>query len=355
VIGLRSLSVALPETIRTNDDIRASYPELVADAERRSLAHLFRDVHDPAGTNEFDDAMARHLVDPFRGTVERRVLASGESALALETRACRGALAGAKLAASDVDLVLLGSFLPDRIGVGNGAFLVRELGLRCPVWHVETACTTAIAGLELARSLIAAGSYRHVLVAVSCSYSRYIDPADTLGWFMGDAAGAFVVADTGAAGVLGTHAVHTAATCETFRYELALQPDGSPRIRLTCSPETGRILRDTSAEYVRAACLGAARAAGVELRDIGCFVFNTPTAWFHEFAARVLDVDPSRTLTTYPRYANIGPALMPVNLHEAARLGLARPGELVCAYSIGSVSSAGAAVMRWGDVALVQC
>jgi 3-oxoacyl-[acyl-carrier-protein] synthase-3 len=55
-------------------------------------------------------------------------------------------------------------------------------------------------------------------------------------------------------------------------------------------------------------------------------------------------------VNTYPRFANVGPALLPVNLHDAApRL---HAGDHVLVFSIGSVSTAGAAVLRWGDVAL---
>jgi 3-oxoacyl-[acyl-carrier-protein] synthase-3 len=48
----------------------------------------------------------------------------------------------------------------------------------------------------------------------------------------------------------------------------------------------------------------------------------------------------------------VGPALLPVNLHRAASSGRLRPDDLVLLYTVGSVSSAGAVVLRWGDVAL---
>ena len=85
---------------------------------------------------------------------------------------------------------------------------------------------------------------------------------------------------------------------------------------------------------------------------VAFFVFNTPTAWFAEFAAGTLGVSPSRTVDVNPKYGNIGPALLPVGLHEAAREGRIRRGDLVLCYSVGSVSTAHAAVLRWGDVAI---
>jgi 3-oxoacyl-[acyl-carrier-protein] synthase-3 len=44
--------------------------------------------------------------------------------------------------------------------------------------------------------------------------------------------------------------------------------------------------------------------------------------------------------------------LWPTNLHHAASHGLVRPDDLVLVSSVGSVSTAGAVVMRWGDVGL---
>jgi 3-oxoacyl-[acyl-carrier-protein] synthase-3 len=192
-----------------------------------------------------------------------------------------------------------------------------------------------------------------VLVVISCLYSRVTDERDTLSWFLGDGAGAFVVGpeDPGH-GILGAHAVPTTETCDTFSYELGTDLAGRPKIFIRASQETGRVLRETAAGYLRACADGALRAAGVALSEIDFFVFNTPTAWFAATCARVLEIDPARTLDTYPAYANLGPALMPVNLHHAAVSGKITRGDLVLAFTVGSVGTASAAVMRWGDVAL---
>jgi len=54
---------------------------------------------------------------------------------------------------------------------------------------------------------------------------------------------------------------------------------------------------------------------------------------------------------TFTRYANCGPALMPVNLYTAAAEFPIRRGDLVMIHTVGSVSSSGTAIVRWGDVA----
>ena len=119
------------------------------------------------------------------------------------------------------------------------------------------------------------------------------------------------------ASYLGAKTVNTGDTCNTFFYEVVADARG-PRIRMDCTPETGRVLAETSQPYLRASCEGAAEAAGVKLSKIDFFVFNTPTAWYGEFCRRALGVPEERSVDTYPEYANVGPALLPVNLYRAA-------------------------------------
>lgn len=347
--GLTALAVWFPAHVRTNDEVRARHPAVVADAEERSLARMFA-VTEPE--NEFDRAMQPYVRDPFRGTVERRVLGAGESGVGLEVAAARAALAASALGPGDVDCLISSAFVPDEIGVGNAVFVARELGLDCEAWNLETACSGSVVGLRTAASLVRAGEHRRVLVTVSCNYSRTAVDSDTLSWFVGDGAAAMLVGAVPAGeGYLGGVAVHTAATCGSWFYALE-EADGGPRIAMRATPGTGRVLSRTAPAYLRACVEGAARKAGVSLRDIAFFVFNTPTAWFAEFAARELGIDLERTVSTYPRFANTGPVLMPTNLHHAASQGRIARGDLVMLFSIGSVSSASAAVIRWGEVAL---
>ncbi|PCC74129.1 3-oxoacyl-[acyl-carrier-protein] synthase-3 [Nannocystis exedens] len=348
---LRSIAVAVPDAARRNDYWRSRYPDLVAAAEREFVDTPWRADDTSDASRVFDEEMRPYLRDPFRGAKIRRVLARGETVLALECRAARGALECAGVATRDIDLLIASSFLPDQVGIGNATFLARELGLHSAAWNLEATCSSALVALETACGLIVAGQRRRVLVVTSCSYSRTIEDHNVLAWTAGDGASAFVVerADAGD-GLLGFHTMHTGATCGAFAYELALDSGGAPTVKMTASRAAGRVLRETSGHYVRMCCMKALQAAGVETRDVDLLVCNTPTAWFARFAARVMGIDPVRTVDTFPLYGNVGPALWPVNLHHAAATRRLRYGDLVLLHSIGSASAASAAVLRWDDV-----
>ncbi len=353
-VGLLSIAVDFPGTVVTNADARRTDPELYAQAERRTLARLWApaDADDPS---DFDHAFAPFAQDPFRGTVERRALQPGESMLPIEVRAAREALAAAAMSASEVDVVLACSFLPEHVGIGNAVFIAKELKIAGPAWNVETACSSATACLQLATALVRAHQARRVLVVVSCSYSRVADPADTLGWFLGDGCTAFVVGPCAdELGIIAAKNINTAQTCGAFRYVLEVDDDRTAHIRVGTdgASKSGQALRDTAVSYLRECVTSALEAADCAIDDVALFAFNTPTAWYADLCARALGISGARTINTYPLYANIGPVLWPVNLHHAASLGRVRPGDLVLVYSVGTVSSAGAVVMRWGDVGL---
>lgn len=354
--GMRALGVAFPSILRTNAEIRAEAPEMVARAEQYSLAKLWGPSSPSQGpTSVFDETMAAYLDDPFRGAVERRFRAPGETALSMELAAARGALAAAGHTPSDIDLVLVSSFVGDRFGVGNAAYLARELGLRAPAWNYETACSGSVVGLHMAACLVNSGGYARILVVVSTSNSVQIkmDANDSLGWFIGDGAGAFMVERVPPGfGVLGWKTLNSVETNDMFVIHSVADEGCGTRLCTTADPEAPTMARDTAEPYLRSCVDGALSMASLALQDVDFWVFNTPNAWYADFCARVLGVESGRYHSVYDRYSNIGAALMPATLYHALHEGLVRPGALVGLYSVGSTSTASAVVMRIGDVAL---
>ncbi|MBX9258930.1 3-oxoacyl-ACP synthase [Desmonostoc muscorum CCALA 125] len=351
-VGIRSIAVNFPSVIRTNDYWRKNYPDLVAKAEQKSLSKVFSPA-DSTPSNQFELEMSPYLKDPFRGTVERRILGPQESSLTLEYGAAREALAAANLSPEEVDLMIVASLWPENLLPGNAAFLAAKLGVRGAAWNLDSTCSNAMVALQNATALVRTGEYRNVLVVVSCTYSRFTDENDTLSWFFGDGAGAFVVgALKQNQGIISTKIVNTCATCDTFYNELTTDAEGKPRMLIRAAKHTNKVLSETAVDYLRECCLGAIATADVTLDEIQFFAFNTPTAWYSRLCIEALGIHPERTIDLYPQYANIGPMLPIANLYHGAQLGKIQENDLVLVYSIGSVSNAAATVMRWGNVAL---
>lgn len=349
--GIRSLALGFPSLRRTNAYWQRRYPTLVERAEHFGLARIW--LREEQTDSVFDRTMEPYRRDPFLGSVERRYRAKGETALSMEVTAASGALAAAGLGPTDVDFTLVSSFTGDRLGVGNAAYLAAELGLTGPAINIESACSGSLAGLTLATELLQSGERQRILVVASTSNSLQAKDDDSVGWFIGDGAGAFVVEPAPAAlGVLGVHIVNSVRTNDMF--VIYSVPDGEYTTRLETlgNPRTGAIARSTAEPYLREAVEGALAKARLSLADIDFCVFNTPTAWYADFCAQALGVARDRYHSVYPRYANIGAALMPATLYHAIDEGKVRPGDHVLLYSVGSTSTVAAIVLRVGDIAL---
>jgi len=352
--GMRSLAITFPGGVKTNDFWRRRYPESLSRASEKRNVWAAPDPN-AAPPNAFELEMQKYTEDPFRGAKERRALLPHENALLLETRVAKQAMNAAGVTPSDVNLVIASSLFSDTVGVGHGTFLARDLGLpRAAAWNLETACSAALAAFETAAALVRAGQYDVVLGVISCTYTRTLEEQDSMSWFSGDAAGAFIVSAVPAGeGLLASSMLHSGETCDTFLLDAIDDPHRHKQVmRMRSARGTSKLLGQVAEPYLRKTSDEALRRAGVTMKDIHWLVVNTPTAWYASFAARVLDFDPARTVDTFPRYANCGPALMPVNLYTAAQEHPIRRGDLVLVHTVGSMSSSGSAVIRWGDVAL---
>ena len=353
--GMTALSIASPSILRTNAYWRENYSEIVARAEELTLAKLWganKEVDRPAPST-FERTMMPYLEDPFRGAVERRIRAKGETALSMELAAARGVLDAAGLTVDDLDLALVTSFVADRFGVGNAAHFAEQMRLRAPAWNYETACSGSVVGLHQAASLIRSGDYRRILVVASTSNSVQVDDGDSLGWFVGDGAGAMIVEVVPEGfGVLAHHTLNSIGTNDMFIIRSVPTDDGGTRLHTDPNKNAANMARDTAEPYLIDCIEPALEKANLSVADVDFWVFNTPTAWYAEFCGQVLGVDPERYHSIYPRYGNIGAALMPTTLFHALREEKVHAGDLVVLYSIGSTSTASAVVMRMSEVAL---
>jgi len=355
-VGMRSLAVSFPQIIRDNDYYREHYPDLLAKAENKGLARAFSSPPTPPPVSleaeVWLEEMEPYLKDPFRGTVERRVLGPGESALTLQRRAACDALAAAKLAPADIELMIVVSLFPDQLVPGDAAFLARDLGISAAAWNLESTCSSAVIALQTACALIRAREYRNALIVVSNTYSNFTDDQDTLMLLAADGVAAFVVGPLDKdQGLLATKVVNTSSSCGAIFVEHVVDVQGRPRAFIRAGKGATRMFIDTT-RFARICCEAAVSAAGVSLNEIDFFVFSSPTPWSTRVFVRLLGIDPERTINTNHRYGNIGPVLPLINLYHAAEQGKLQENSLVLLYGIGSSSNAAASVMRWGDVAL---
>ena len=137
------------------------------------------------------------------GIKERRLAEThhGTSDLAFEAGA--RALACAGVAAEDVDLLVVGTSTPDHLFPSTACITQAKLGLTCPAYDVNAACSGFIYALQAGTSAVESGRYDTVLVIGADALTRHVDFTDRATCVLfGDGAGAVVLRASDEQGVM---------------------------------------------------------------------------------------------------------------------------------------------------------
>lgn len=136
------------------------------------------------------------------GIRERRLIdpAKGESVSTLSAEALRRALADAKIAPTDVDMLIMATVCAEMACPSSACRVAEAVGLgTAAAFDITAACCGFVYGLNLAHDLIRAGNYSTIAVIGAETLSQYMDYSTegrTTAILFGDAAGAAIVRAT---------------------------------------------------------------------------------------------------------------------------------------------------------------
>jgi 3-oxoacyl-[acyl-carrier-protein] synthase III len=276
------------------------------------------------------------------GVHERRHVTDGQRLQDLATAAGREALDQAGLSPNDVDLVLVATVGADELLPNAAPLVATDLGAdRAGAMDVGAACTGFLSGLSLAAAQIESGRCENVLLIGADVLSRWTDPTDrgTAALFA-DGAGAVVVgAANGGPGMIGHIALHSDGV-------------GAPAIR---ADHDEKIIRMQGHDTFKAAVhrlsestVEAVEHVGLELDDIGLFVYHQANARILAAVGERLGLERERVIDCIDRYGNTSSATLPIALADARERGLLEPGMNVLVAAFGAGFTWGAGVIQWG-------
>jgi 3-oxoacyl-[acyl-carrier-protein] synthase III len=326
---------------RRSDDgaVRVAGLELTPDRHPRTLA-----------------ALAHAFEDPYRGTRRRRYFPRDLKVSDAETEAAQAALRDAGLAPSDVDAVLVQSFLPDELHPKNAALVCHKLGIeRAFAWEVDTICNSSITQLISGSSLIMSGMARHVLCLQSVAYSRVTDPSASSTVQEGDMASAFVLGPS--PGTRMSFGWRTQGRLHAA-IKLAWGPRPSPRPRqwwegaseglfIGFDPALQAELMSQIAENAPVVCQEALGRAEMRVEDVDVFITHQATYWQSSFMEDVIGVRPGVGFETFEEYANINSAGIPTSVAHARRQGKIARGRKVLLFGPAAGYTYAAAAIHW--------
>ena len=277
----------------------------------------------------------------------RYIAAPHETTATLAADACRAALAAAGREANDIDLIVLATATPDQTFPASATKVQAMLGINdCVAFDVAAVCSGFLYALQVADSMIRAGSARRALVIGAETFSRILDWEDrTTCVLFGDGAGAIVLeGETDSdRGVLATR-LHADG-----RHNDLLYVDGGPSTTGT----VGKV-RMKGREVFRHAVVNLASvltetldAAGLASADVDWVVPHQANARILDATARKLGLAPEKVVVTVDQHANTSAASVPLALDVAVRDGRIKRGDLLVLEAMGGGFTWGAAVVRF--------
>jgi len=275
----------------------------------------------------------------------RHIAGPDETTATLAADAAKAALAAAGRKAQDIDLIVLATATPDQTFPATATKVQAMLGIDdCVAFDVAAVCSGFLYALQVADSMIRAGSARRALVIGAETFSRILDWEDrgTCVLF-GDGAGAVVL--EGEEGERGVLAVRLHAD---GRHNELLYVDGGPSTTGTVGK-----LRMKGREVFRHAVVNLAavmtetlEVVGLTSADVDWVVPHQANARILEATARKLGLDPAQVVVTVDQHANTSAASVPLALDVAVRDGRIKPGQLLVLEAMGGGFTWGAAVVR---------
>jgi 3-oxoacyl-[acyl-carrier-protein] synthase III len=284
------------------------------------------------------------------GIRQRHVAADGETTTDLAEHAAKRALVAAGVAASEVDLICVGTTTPDLVFPNVGTLLQDRLGIHgCPAFSLEAACTGFVYALSVAEKFVRLGESKCALVVGAETLTRITDWTDrgTCVLFA-DGAGAVVLKPSAEPGIISTR-LHSDG-----RYkDLLLYPDGvSKGFHLVRAGKAGVQMKGNEVYKVAVNTLGALvtetlSANNITKDQLDWLIPHQANIRIIEAIAKRLELPMNRVIVTIDTQGNTSAASVPLALDTAVRDGRVKRGQLLLLEAFGGGFTWGSALVRY--------
>ncbi len=286
------------------------------------------------------------------GIRERRIVAEGEATSDLAARAGAAALADADVEPGEVDLLVVATASPDMFFPSTASLAQAKMGLTCPAYDVNAACTGFIFALQHATAAIESGRARTVLAIGADALTRFVDFTDRSTCVLfGDGAGAFVLRASDEPGVLGIH-----LGTDGGGAGLLSVPAGGAAVPST--PERlaahEQYLQMNGNEVFKFAVRSIPKATRQALKESKLGVDDIDWLVPHQANQRILDTIADRlgvphehVVSTIEYTGNTSSASIPLAMDALYTAGNLRPGEICALVGFGAGLTWGASIVRW--------
>jgi len=288
------------------------------------------------------------------GIRERRIAVEGEYTSTFASAAALRALEMAGVAASDIDLIVVGTLTPDFPFPSTACIVQQSIGASKAVcFDLSAACSGFVYALATAEKFILAGGVKKALVIGAEVLSRIIDWTDRNTCLLfGDGAGAVVLeAVEGENGILSCH-MHSDGNYWDILYQKGCgsrHPATQQNLddRLVYLTMHGNEVFKYAVRAMAEVAQEALAANSMTAEQIALFIPHQANQRIVDSVGKRLALKGDQVYVNLDRYGNTSAASIPIALDEAMRAGRVKEGDIVLLDAFGGGLTWGAALLRW--------
>ncbi len=288
------------------------------------------------------------------GIRERRIVENGVAASDLAVEASLRALDDANVLPTEVDLIITSTITPDCLFPSTSCYVQEKIGARnAGSFDLLAACAGFVYALSVAKSFVASGAMKTVLVVGAECMSKITDYTDRSTCILfGDGAGAVVVQQgNGGREIVSTHLGSDGSQAEILR----LPAGGS---KLPASRETVEsglhYIKLRGKEVFRQAIINlvdvvtkAAADNNMQVEEFDMVIPHQSNIRIIEAAMERLGLPMEKAYVNIDRYGNTSSASIPIAIDEIEKGQLLNPGDTVILVAFGGGLTWGSSVIEW--------
>lgn len=279
------------------------------------------------------------------GIHQRHIAAEEEQCTDLAYHAAVEALKDAKIAAGELDLILLATSTPDQTYPSTATLVQERLGnVGAASFDLSAACSGFAYALGVADNFIKAGSAKRVMVIGAEVYSRIVDWSDRATCVLfGDGAAAVVLEASEEPGILSTHLHADGQFKDLLELKRSvISPAGTyPYVQMKGNEvfrhavgKLYQLVKETLDHHQ------------LEIDALDWFIPHQANLRIMNATARRVGLPAEKMVVTVDKHANTSAASIPLALDIARKDGRINTGDLVLLEAFGGGFTWGSALIR---------
>ena len=287
------------------------------------------------------------------GIMSRRHTPPGQATSDLCVEAARRAMDSAGVDASQIDLVVVGTFSPDFMCPSTACLVQDRLGIDAPAFDLNAACSGFMYALVTGMQYVATGNSKMALVIGGDTNSRIVNPYDQrTAPLFGDGAGAVLLTRGGP---------HQGLICYQMGSDgsggsLLDRPAGGTKRPLT--PEEiaagahllhmdGRSVYKWAVRAITDTIELVLEKTGMSPQDVELYLLHQANIRIISYAMEQLNIPAHKVYNNLDRYGNTSAGSIPLAMDEAFQAGRISHGDTLLLSGFGAGLSWGTGLFRW--------